>query len=313
MSSVQFFDKHPDGVIIAKVRNFRFHNSNCYLTMRKISIEIFYWIEKWSHDQTTYFQRAKDCGFDGVEISFVSGPEAIDTDAMNAELERLDLELYCSTGLSPQTDITHPDASIRRAGIAYLRQCLETAAKLNSPLLGGVTYAPWMHFPDADDLRPYRDRSAAALREVAQIAADMGLVLTLEILNRFETFMFNTVDEGLAFLQQVDHPGVKLQLDTYHMNMEEDSVPDAIRKAGSAIGHFHCAASNRKLPGRGHLDWQAIAPALDDTGYEGGLVIETFPNPDAETGRAVNTWRPLVQDYDAEARAAVDFLRGHFD
>ena len=279
--------------------------------MRKIGIEIFYWIDNWADNQIAYFSRAKDCGFEAVEISFVSGPESVDIPRLRGETERLGLDVYCSTGLSPQTDITSPDASTRKAGIEYLRLCLETAQKAGSPILGGVTYAPWLHFPDTKNLTAYRARSASALHEVATIANDLGVTLTMEVLNRFETFMFNTVSEGLSFLQQVDHPGVKLQLDTYHMNMEEDNMAMAIRMAGSQIGHFHCAASNRRLPGKGHINWKAIKDALDDVGYQGGLVIETFPNPNVETGRTVNTWRSLVQDYDSEARQAVAFLRQH--
>jgi D-psicose/D-tagatose/L-ribulose 3-epimerase len=277
--------------------------------MRKIGIEIFYWIENWSDDQISYFHKASDCGFDSVEISFVSGPETIDIPRLRAELERLNLGVLCSTGLSPQTDITSEDNTVRQAGIAYLRQCLETAQKAGSPILGGVTYAPWLYFPPQTDLRPYRERSAAALREVAHIAEDLGIVLTLEALNRFETFMFNTVAEGLTFLGQIESPAVKLQLDTYHMNMEEDHLADAIRLAGPSLGHFHCAASNRKLPGQGHIIWSEVKHALDVIDYQGHLVIETFPNPTAETGRAVNTWRPLVHDPDNEIRASLQFLR----
>ncbi|MCB9450958.1 MAG: sugar phosphate isomerase/epimerase [Anaerolineaceae bacterium] len=280
--------------------------------MRKIGIEIFYWIERWADDQIAFFPKAKDCGFDSVEISFVSGPETIDVPRMRAELERLNLDIFCSTGLSLQTDITSPDASVRDAGIQYLRHCLETAQQLGSPILGGVTYAPWLQFPETTDLRPYRDRSAAALKEVAKIAGDLGITLTLEVLNRFETFMFNTAAEGLTFLAQIDHPATKLQLDTYHMNMEEDDLAAAIHQSGTQIGHFHCAASNRKLPGRGHIDWLAIKAALDAVGYQGALVIETFPNPNVETGRAVNTWRPLVgEDKDTDVKAALAFLREH--
>jgi D-psicose/D-tagatose/L-ribulose 3-epimerase len=277
--------------------------------MRKIGIEIFYWIERWTDDQISYFQKASDCGFDSVEISFVSGPETIDIPRLHAELDRLNLDVFCSTGLSDQTDITSEHQAVREAGIAYLRQCLETAQKIGSPILGGVTYAPWLQFPAAADLRPYRDRSAKALREVARIAEDLGVTLTLEVLNRFETFMFNTAAEGLEFLQQIDSPAVKLQLDTYHMNMEEDHLADAIRLTGSALGHFHCAASNRKLPGQGHIAWPEIKQALDSVGYHGHMVVETFPNPAAETGRTVNTWRPLVSDPDNELKASLKFLR----
>ena len=121
--------------------------------------------------------------------------------------------------------------------------------------------------------------------------------------------MFNTVDEGLVFLQQIDHPAVKLQLDTYHMNMEEDNLAAAIRRAGPNLGHFHCAASNRKLPGQGHINWHDIKRALDEIGYQKDMIIETFPNPNAETGRTVNTWRSLVENLDEEIKTSLAFLR----
>ncbi len=278
--------------------------------MRKIGIEIFYWIDKWTDDQAAYFERAKACGYEGVEISLVAGPD-MDFTAMRRELDRLDLAVFASTGLSLSTDISSPDSAVRQAGIEYLKRCLEASFRVGSPILGGVTYAPWLHFPEDMDLRPFRDRSADALSQVAQIANDLGITLCMEILNRFETFMFNTVTEGLAFLQRVNHPAVKLQLDTYHMNMEEDNIATAIRLAKGQIGHFHCAASNRKLPGQGHIEWTAVKSALDDVGYNGWIVVETFPNPTVETGRTVNTWRPLVTNFDVEARQAVAFLREH--
>src|SRR5207247_2295344 len=84
----------------------------------------------------------------------------------------------------------------------------------------------------------------------------------------------------------INHAAVKLQLDTYHMNMEEDNLPSAIRQAGTRIGHFHCANGNRKLPGQGHVDWKGVKAALDDVDFQGTLVIETFPNPNTETAQS---------------------------
>jgi D-psicose/D-tagatose/L-ribulose 3-epimerase len=276
--------------------------------MRKIGIEIFYWLENWSDDQVSCFARAKSLGFDAVEISLISGPDT-PIDAMRAELDRCGLDVYCSMGLPLDKDITSPDEHVRRAGIEYLKRCVEAAAHLGSPILGGLPYAPWLHFPKAPDLRPYKERSASAMGEVAVTASNVGIVLCTEIINRFETYIFNIVHDGLDYLAMIGHPAVKLQLDTYHMNMEEDNLPAAIRQAGNHIGHFHCADSNRKLPGRGHIDWTAVKVALDEVGYQGALVMETFPNPAAETGRTVNTWRPLVNSYDEEAKQALAFLR----
>ncbi|MEM7127701.1 MAG: sugar phosphate isomerase/epimerase family protein [Chloroflexota bacterium] len=276
--------------------------------MRKINIEIFYWIDNWADDQTAYFQKAKDCGFDGVEMSLIDGPDT-DVAKMRAEAERLGLDVYCSMGLPADMDITSPDESMRRRGIEFVKRCADAAQRVGSPILGGVPYGPWLVFPETDNIQSYRDRGAAAMSEIAQTASDLGITITVELLNRFETFMFNTVDEGLAYLAQVDQPNVKLQLDTYHMNMEEDDIPEAIIKAGDKIGHFHCAASNRKLPGKGHISWTEVFNALDEVNYHGGVVIETFPNPNAETGRTINVWRPLVEDFDREVVESLTFLR----
>jgi D-psicose/D-tagatose/L-ribulose 3-epimerase len=278
--------------------------------MRRVGIEIFYWLDNWSDDQASCFARAKSLGFDAVEISLVSGPN-IDITSIRAELDRNGLDVFCSMGLPADKDITSPDVTVRQAGIEYLKRCVETAARVGSPILGGLPYVPWLHFPSTHDLGPYRERSAAAMREVAVTAADNGIIISTEIINRFETYIFNTVADALDYLRMVDHPVVKLQLDTYHMNMEEADLPAAIRQAGDRLGHFHCADSNRKLPGRGHIQWDGVKSALDDVGYDGPLVIETFPNPATETGRTVNTWRPLVQDYDDEAKQALAFLRQH--
>jgi len=278
--------------------------------MRKIGIEIFYWLDNWSDDQASCFARAKALGFDAVEVSLISGPDT-PIAAMRAELDRCGLDVFCSMGLPQDKDITSSDEHVRRAGIEYLKRCVDAAAHIGSPILGGLPYVPWLHFPAVKDLRPFKERSAAAMREVADAAGDAGITICTEIINRFETYIFNTVAEGLEYLAMVGHPAAKLQLDTYHMNMEEDDLPAAIRQAGSHIGHFHCADSNRKLPGQGHINWADIKAALDDVRYHGGLVLETFPNPAAETGRTVNVWRPLVSDYDEEAKQALAFVRQH--
>ena len=276
--------------------------------MRSVGIGLMYWANTWSDNQLPFLAKASQAGFDVAEISLLKGGD-IDVAAYRDTLKRLGLQPYCIMGLNPATDITSPDHHIQRTGIEYIKRALETVAKLGSPILCGLPYIQWMYFPKDGDFQGYRERCAEALREVAVTAADHNVTICLEIINRYETFIFNTVADGLGFLQQVDHPSIKLHLDTYHMNMEENHIADAIRLADDQLGHFHCVDSNRKLPGKGHLDWGSIRQALDDVGYEGGLVVEAFPLPDTETGRTVNTWRPLVDDLDADASATVAFLR----
>jgi D-psicose/D-tagatose/L-ribulose 3-epimerase len=179
---------------------------------------------------------------------------------------------------------------------------------VKSPILGGVTYAPWFAFPD-DDLEARRQRSAESLREVAVAADAVGVVVCMEILNRFETFMLNTVSQAQDFLGLIGHPSVQIELDTFHMNVEEPDLAAAILQAGPRLGHFQCAASNRAMPGKGHINWDEVAAALDAAAYEGWVVVETFPNPEVETGRSTHAFRPLVDDLMAEARQAAGFVR----
>ncbi len=276
--------------------------------MRQTGIEIFYWLHNWSDDQIAVFAKAKDIGFDAIEVSLTSGPDT-PIAAMRAAADRLGLSVYASMGLPLDKDITSPDVSVRRGGIEHLKRCVEAAARLGSPILGGLPHVPWLHFPPEHDLRPYRERSALAMREVAGVAGDLGLTICIELINRFETYICNTVEQGLDYLALVDHPAVKLQLDTYHMSMEEDDLAAPILAAGGKLGHFHCADSNRKLPGNGLVRWAVVKSALDTVGYSGPIVIECFPNPNAETGRTVNTWRPLVNDFDADVARALALLR----
>lgn len=137
---------------------------------RLVGIEIFYFMDRWSDDQAAYFHLARRCGYDGVEISLMSD-DHLDSTSVRAELDEHSLSVVCSTGLSDATDISHPDPVVRRSSVEYLKRCLERAAAVGSPILGGVVYAPWFAFPTNGDLEPYRQRSAESLREVA-IAAD---------------------------------------------------------------------------------------------------------------------------------------------
>jgi len=276
---------------------------------RPVGIEIFYWLDSWYDDQSSVFAKAAEAGYDGVEMSFVAGTD-VGVNRIAETASSLGLQVLCSTGLTPAMDVSSADRDIRAAGIYHLRWCLDQAAALGSPILGGVTYAPWMGFP-AGDLRGHRERSAASLRTVAEHAATVGVDLCLEVLNRFESYMFNTVSDCLSFIEMVDHKSVKVELDTFHMNMEENNLAEAVRQAADRIGHVQVAANNRRAPQYGHIDWVSFREALDDVGYDGWVVFETFPNSGVQTGRDTYAWRDLYDDLDGEAAGAAAFIREH--
>lgn len=275
-----------------------------------IGIHLSYWQEQWSDDLFPLIDKAKTAGFDVAEFPLLT-PHSLDYSTLRGKLDSTGMLASCGTGLSPQTDITHPDSTVRAAGMHFLRACLEGAARLGSPALGGVTYAPWALFPD-DDLKLRRKNCIASLKEAVKVAEDNDILLCMELLNRFEGYLINTVEQGLEIIHDVDSHYLKLHLDTFHLNIEADHMGDAIREAGEYVGHFHCVANNRKIPGAGHIAWAEVKQALKDINYQGYLVAETFVNPAGEVGRGLFIWRSLASDLDENARQAAEFMKREF-
>jgi D-psicose/D-tagatose/L-ribulose 3-epimerase len=134
----------------------------------------------------------------------------------------------------------------------------------------------------------------------------------MELLNRFEGYLINTVEQGLEIIAAVGSDYLKLHLDTFHLNIEADHIGNAIRLAGDRLGHFHAVENNRKVPGQGHIPWSEVGQALDDIHYAGTVVSESFLSPAGEVGRGLYIWHPPLSDLDQAARQTAEFLRRCF-
>jgi D-psicose/D-tagatose/L-ribulose 3-epimerase len=137
------------------------------------------------------------------------------------------------------------------------------------------------------------------------------------VVNRFETHILNTCKEGIDFCKQVDNKNVKILLDTFHMNIEEDNIPDAIRLAGDMLGHLHVGEGNRKLPGEGSLPWGEIGKALRDIGFDKGVVMEPFYFQGGQVGKDIKVWRDLsegasVAEMDRRIASSLEYLKSQF-
>jgi D-psicose/D-tagatose/L-ribulose 3-epimerase len=157
------------------------------------------------------------------------------------------------------------------------------------------------------------DRAVAGLRTTAAYAAKKGVKLAVEPLNRFETDLVNTVEQGLRLIEDVGGNNLGLLLDTFHMNIEEKDIPSAIRRAGGHIVEFHACSNDRGTPGEDHLPWRDIALALRQARYQGPIVIEAFTPEIREVARAVSIWRPLAKSQDALAADGLRNLRTAFE
>ncbi|GAC1516916.1 MAG: sugar phosphate isomerase/epimerase [Gemmatimonadaceae bacterium] len=206
-------------------------------------------------------------------------------------------------------DLLLPDEVDR--GVEYLKSCVDIAHALRSPTVAGPFYSAvgrcWRS--SAAEREGDVDRVAGVLRGVGEYAADRGVTLGIETLNRFETSFLNTTAQALELVRRVDHPGVGIALDLFHMGIEEKNIGDALRAAGERLVHVQVAENDRGTPGTGHLPWPEIAEALRDISYSGRVVIETFSDRVETIARAAAIWRPLAHDADTLARDGLAFLR----
>jgi D-psicose/D-tagatose/L-ribulose 3-epimerase len=196
-------------------------------------------------------------------------------------------------------------------GVRYLRSCIDVAQALGSPAVAGPFYSAvgrcWRSTPEerARDV----EQVARTLHALGEYAADRGVTLGVETLNRFETSFLNTTAQAIELIERVDHPSVGLALDVFHLGIEEKHVGDALRAAGRRLVHLQVAENDRGTPGTGSLPWGDVAKALREIDYRGRVVIETFSDRVEAIARAAAIWRPLAPDSDSLAREGLMFLR----
>ena len=173
---------------------------------------------------------------------------------------------------------------------------------MDGTLLSGVRYAGWGTPPYIlNDKRPLLENSLKSMRAIIKTAEDCGVTYCVEAVNRFEGCLINTAQEALDYAAQVDSKNIGVLLDTYHMNIEENSIGDAIRLVGDKLTSFHTGENNRTAPGRGHLNWDEIFGALADINYKNRIVSEPFVMQGGEVGRDIHVFRDLI-DNPCEAR-----------
>lgn len=254
--------------------------------------------------------KVANMGFGWIEIPLESIGE-FDYNLGAALLREHGLGVSTCAAMGPDRDLIHPDESIRANGAAYIRQAIDATHALEARNLVGPIYSAvgrtWQMTEDerARDTEILVDQ----LRGLAEYAATKDVVLCLEPLNRFETSFINLAQQAIEVIDQVDHANCRIMLDTFHMNIEERSLGDAIRAAGKRLAHVHTCENDRGAPGSGHIPWEEVAGALRDIGYDGPCVIESFTAKVKTIARAAAIWRSFAPTQDDLAKDGLAFLK----
>jgi D-psicose/D-tagatose/L-ribulose 3-epimerase len=282
--------------------------------MNPIGMHYGYWTQYWSTDPLQFVQRAKKCGFDILEVNApkVTLMNDAERDVLKGAAADAGISLTYSIGMTADMDLVSEDSATRQKGVAFLQQVARAMKYMGGTVLAGINYSSWPRkLLPGEDKRMLTDRAVAGVREAIKAAEDNNVLFCVEVVNRFEQFIMNTAAEGIAFAKQVDSPNCKVLLDTFHMNIEEDSLRGSIVETGNLLGHFHLGETNRRPPGRGRIPWPEIFGALREIDYQGAVVMEPFLLPGGDVGRDISVFRDLLGsgDLDEEATRSAEFVR----
>lgn len=280
----------------------------------KFGASTFIWASPFSTQNIDLLTKVKSMGYDIIEIA-VEDTSIIDWKQIKTVARDLDLNITISGAFGTERDISSTEPRYRQLGKDYIIDCIKIAADTGSPIFGGPLYSAVgkTRLVSVEQKKQERAWCVEILEDVSKIAADYGVVLGLEPLNRFETDMINTVDQAISLVQEVGHPSLQIVLDTFHSNIEEKDIPTSIRKIGkNLLCHVQGNESDRGTPGTAHLEWEGIRDALHEIGYDGAVVIETFGQPSKELAKAACIWRPLANSADELASEGLAFYKKMF-
>lgn len=282
--------------------------------MNPIGMHYGYWTQYWGSEPLQFIKRAQKCGFDILEVNApkVARMSDAERDVLKGAIADAGISLTYSIGMTADMDLVSEDTATRRKGIAFLQQIARAMKQMGGTVLAGINYSSWPRkLLSGEDKQILTDRAIEGVREAMKAAEDNDVIFCVEVVNRFEQFIMNTAAEGIAFAERVGSPNCKILLDTFHMNIEEDSLGGSIVEAGNWLGHFHLGETNRRPPGRGRIPWPEIFGALRQINYQGAVVMEPFLLPGGEVGRDISVYRDLLgsADLDEEAARSVQFVR----
>lgn len=272
----------------------------------------------WSGDWTPSEARkaisgAARAGYDFIEIALLD-PWRVDIAMSKDLLAEYGVKATASLGLSPSTDVTSTDSSIVAKGDELLKKATDVLHGIGGTELCGVLYCNLGKYPGPAS-KENRSNSVMAMQRLADYAADKGINISLEVVNRYESNIMNTGIEGLAFLDEVNRENAHLHLDTYHMNIEEDGMAKSVLAAGDRLGYVHIGESHRGYLGTGNVDFTTFFAALRKINYSGPITFESFSSAvvDPALSNTLCVWRNLWSDSDDLASTALTFMKDHWN
>ena len=275
----------------------------------RYGLNLLVYTAAFTKDQLDLIPKVAGFGFDGVEIPF-NDLSLLDAKATRAALEKAKMGMTACCVMMPGTNPCSPDADERTKATARLKQMIDITGEMGGEAVAGPLYSPCGYLTGKAPTEEELKWCAECLSAAAQHAEKAKIPMAIEPLNRFETYVINTVDQALKMVKTVGSDYLTIQVDTFHANIEEKDTAAAIRAVGKKhLGHFHASESDRGTPGTGQVAWEDAFAALRDVGYDKWVTIESFAIGILDLCAAACIWRPIYESADGLAKDGLKFLK----
>lgn len=280
--------------------------------MNKLGMNLFVWTATMDEEMNDTLCFLKETGFEFVEMP-VSGTADRLADLakwkkLGQQAAALGLGVQTCSMLPPDKCLISSDPAVRQAGVDYLKHVVDCSAAAGSTILMGPLYAGFKTFTGRPATADEWRCSVEGMQQVAEHAQQQGVTLAIESLNRFEIYLLTCADDVARYVEAVDHPNCKAAFDTFHANMEEKNVPDAIRRLAPHLVHVQLSENDRSTPGKGQINFGQVFETLKEIGYAGPIAIEAFGLNPPDLAAATHIFRPMFTSPEQLAKEGYQFL-----
>ncbi len=275
----------------------------------KFGMNLLLWTAELNEGMLPVLEMIKAAGYDGVEIPLFNYD--LDYDMWGKRLADMGLQCSAVTVRTANDNPISPDAGIRAKAIEMNKRALDCCAALGASHLAGPTHSALGEFTGSGPTADEWTWGVESMRAVAEHAGQQSTVIAVECLNRFESYFLNTHADSARFATEVNHPHCRIMYDTFHANIEEKNISQAIHDASKMIVHVHISENDRSTPGQGGVDWEANFKALSEMGYDGWLTVEAFGLALPELAAATKIWRRMFVTEEQLTRDALQFMKSN--
>ncbi|HKH61320.1 MAG TPA: sugar phosphate isomerase/epimerase family protein [Flavitalea sp.] len=275
--------------------------------MNKIGFNVLVWSANNSNELKPILDRLKDIGYDGVEF-LVGSPDETAYRSLGDHARNIGLEVTTVFVVGKDENPVSESAAIRAKSLDRIRWAIDRTHDLNASILCGPFHSAHAIFAKRAPEDIEYERSAEVLHSAGEYAAQSGITLGLEALNRFECYLCNTMEQLARLVNTANHPNVKAMFDTHHANIEEKNFTQAISTIAPLLAHVHISENDRGTPGDGHVNFDEAFSNLAKMNYKGWLTIEAFSRNDPDFANAIGVWREYSKPWDI-AEKGLKFIK----